>query len=293
MAARPFSESRLPKGKMHPEIKRLIKEREDLRPILTFYGLLLEKQESTHPDDLSPLVDISKNSIKDRLANGDPLIDPSKVVMLDLKCSIDLFYIILELIKDASDQFRHQAEEARARIDRTDIDVAMKAVLSGNEEQLRRLTERLALSEEMLFLLAGLSLAPSLRLLSSMVQDKFDIVWWDEPFCPICGERPNIANLEEEGRRLYCTFCWMEWKYKGPGCLLCGIDDKKMVGTLSIKGEERYHLNICGNCNGYTKLIDKRCLSKKTDKHIINILSLPLEIIARQKGHIGPAIFST
>ncbi|MEK7306694.1 MAG: hypothetical protein AAB014_03570, partial [Nitrospirota bacterium] len=62
---------------MHPEIERLIKEREDLRPILKFYGLLLEKQESTRPDDLSPLIDISKNSIKDRLADGNPLIDPS------------------------------------------------------------------------------------------------------------------------------------------------------------------------------------------------------------------------
>lgn len=276
---------------MHPEIERLIKEREDLRPILKFYGLLLEKQESTRPDDLSPLIDISKNSIKDRLADGNPLIDPSKTVKLDLKNSIDLFFIILELIKDASDQFRHQAEEVRARIEKTDIELAMKAVLSGNEEELRRLTERLALSEEMLFLIAGLSLAPSLRLLSSMVQDNFDIVWWDEPFCPICGERPNMANLEEEGRRLYCTFCWMEWKYKGPGCLLCGIDDKKMVGLLRIRDEDGYHLSICGNCNGYIKLIDRRYLSKEMDRRIINIVSLPLEIIARQKGHKGPAIF--
>ncbi len=276
---------------MHPEIERLIKESHDLGPILTFYGLLLEKQESSRPDDLSPLIDISKNSIKDRLAAGNPLIDPSKTPLLDLKNSIDLFFVILELIKDASDQFRHQAEEVRARLERKDLDAAMKAVLSGNEGELRRLTERSALSEEMLFLPAGLSLAPSLRLLSSMVQEDFDIAWWDELFCPICGELPSMANLEEEGRHLYCTFCWMEWIYRGPGCLLCGIDDKKMAGALSIKGEDRYHLSICGNCNGYTKLIDKRCLSKKTDKRIINILSLPLEIIARQKGHKGPAIF--
>lgn len=276
---------------MHPEIKRLIKENHDLGPLLTFYGLLLEKQESTRPDDLSPLIDISKNSIKDRLADGSPLIDPSKTVMLELKNSIDLFFIILELIKDASDQFRHQAEEVRARIEKTDIELAMKAVLSGNEQELRRLTERLALSEEMLFLLTGLSLAPSLRLLSSMVQANFDIVWWDEPFCPICGERPNMANLEKDGRHLYCTFCWMEWEYKGPGCLLCGTDDNKMVGLLRIRDEDRYHLSICGNCNGYIKLIDRRYLSKEMDRRIINIVSLPLEIIARQKGHKGPAIF--
>ncbi|MEK7825840.1 MAG: formate dehydrogenase accessory protein FdhE [Nitrospirota bacterium] len=276
---------------MHPEIECLIKEREDLRPILNFYGLLLEKQESTRPDDLSPLIDISKNSIKDRLADGNPLIDPPKTVMLDLKNSIDLFFIILELIKDASDQFEHQAEEVRTRIERTDIEAAMKAVLSGSEEELRRLSERLALSEEMLFLLVGFSLAPSLRRLSSIVQDNFDISWWDEPFCPICGERPNMANLEEEGRRLYCTFCWMEWKYKGPGCLLCGIDDKKMVGLLRIRDEDGYHLSICGNCNGYVKLIDRRYLSKEMDRRIINIVSLPLEIIARQKGHKGPAVF--
>lgn len=276
---------------MHPEIERLIKENNDLEPILKFYGHLLEKQESSRPDDLSTLIDISKNSIKDRLADGSPLIDPSKTALLDLRNSIDLFFIILELIKDASDQFRHQAEEMRAKIKRTDIETAMKAVLSGNEEELRRLTERSALSEEMLFLLAGLSLAPSLRFLSSMVQDNFDIVWWDEPFCPICGERPNMANLEEEGRHLYCTFCWMEWKYKGPGCLLCGIDDKKMVGLLRIRDEDGYHLSICGNCNGYIKLIDRRYLSKEMDRRIINIVSLPLEIIARQKGHKGPAIF--
>ncbi len=277
---------------MHPEIEHLIKENHDLGPILKFYGLLLEKQESSRPDDLSPLIDISKKNIKDRLADGNPLIDPSKTPLLDLKNSIDLFFIVLELIKDASDQFRHQAEEVRAKIKMTDIESALKAVLSGNEEELRRLTERLALSEETLFLLAGLSLAPSLRFLSSTVQDNFDIAWWDEPFCPTCGEQPNMANLEEEGRHLYCTFCWMEWKYKGPGCLLCGVDDKKMVGALGIKDEDRYHLSICGNCNGYIKLIDKNCLLKETDMRIINIVSLPLEIIARQKGHKGPAIFS-
>lgn len=277
---------------MHPEIERLIKENHDLGPILKFYGLLLEKQVSSRPDDLSPLIDISKTSIKDRLADGNPLIDPSKTALLDLRNSIDLFFIILELIKDASDQFRHQAEEVKTRIERTDIESAMKAVLSGNEEELRGLTERSALSEEMLFLLAGLSLAPSLRLLSSMVQDNFDIAWWDEPFCPICGELPSMANLGGEGRHLYCTFCWMEWNYKRSGCLLCGVDDKKMVGALGIKDEDRYHLSICGNCNGYIKLIDKNCLLKETDMRIINIVSLPLEIIARQKGHKGPAIFS-
>lgn len=275
---------------MHPEIERLIKERQDLGPILKFYGLLFEMQDSSRPDDLLPLVDLSKNSIKGRLGDGSPLIDPSETDLLDLKNSIALFYNILELVKEAPDQLRHQAETA-ARIDRRDTEGAMKAILSGNEEDLRRLAEKSGLSGEFLFLLAGLSLAPSLILLSSRVQEIFDMVGWDEPFCPLCGELPNIAQEEEKGRRLYCTFCWMEWIYRGPGCLLCGIDDKKMVGTIHIKDEDSYHLSICGNCNGYIKLIDKRCLSKKTDKRIINILSLPLEIIARQKGHKGPAIF--
>lgn len=275
---------------MHPEIERLIKEREDLGPMLRFFGLLLEKQESSRPDNLLPLVDLSKNSIKGRLEDGSSLCDPSKTDLLDLENSIGLFYKILELAKDAPDHIKHQAEAA-ARVDRSDAEGAMKAILSGNEEDLRRLAERSGLSGEFLFFMSGLSLAPSLRFLSSKVQENLDMLWWNEPFFPLCGESPAMASEEGDGRWLYCSFCGMEWIYRGSGCLLCDTENEKMIGAIRIRDEDGYYLSVCGNCNGYIKMIDREKILKGLDIRIIELVSLPLDIIARQKGYKGSSGF--
>lgn len=278
---------------MHPEIERLIKERQDLEPILKFYDLVLDRQEKSRPDDLSLLIDIRGDSIRDELANGNPLIDPSKTALLDLQNSIALFYAIVELLVGASDLFGDLAGDIEARLKTGQIDIgeAMRHALGSDQEGLRRSAEGLGLSGEALYFLVGLSLTPSLRLLSLKVKEGFDVAWWDEPFCPVCGQLPNMAQVLEDGRQLYCSFCFMEWRYTVSGCLLCGKDDKKMVGTLQIKGEAGYRLSICGNCNGYIKVIDKRYLPEDLDSRIIDLISLPLDIIARQKGHKGPATF--
>lgn len=276
---------------MHPEIERLIKERQDLEPILKFYDLVLERQESSKPDNLLPLIDFTKDSAKDRLTNSSPLIDASKITLLDLCNSIALFYTILELLKDISDLFRHLVKDIDVGIGRTDIEGTIRAVLTGDTEGLRRSAEKMGLSNDLLYFLIGLSLAPSLKLLSLKAQDNLDMDWWDEPFCPVCGQLPNMAQAQEKERLLSCSFCSMEWIYRDPGCPLCGTDDKKMVGMLRINGEDGYHLSICGNCNGYIKVIDRKHLPKELDNRIIDLISLPLDIIARQKGHKGPAPF--
>ena len=276
---------------MHPELERLIKERPDLEPILKFYDLVLEKQEGSRPDDLSPIVDLTEDSIKDSLTNSIPLIDPAKVGLLNLQNSLTLFSKLLGLIKASSPLFGHHSEGIEAGLEGLDMEEPMRSALGGDLEELYRFTDKAGISRDLLCFLIWLSMTPSLRKLSSMVEEKIHPAWWDRPSCPLCGQLPNMVEVEGEGRRLSCSFCFMEWGYTGPECPFCCNKETKMFGTLRIKGEDGYHLSICGNCNGYIKVIDRKHISGELGNQIIDLISLPLDVIARQKGHKRPTLF--
>ena len=49
---------------------------------------------------------------------------------------------------------------------------------------------------------------------------------WDKGYCPICGDYPSIALIEEQGgkRFLHCSSCGQDWRFTRVVCPYCEKD---------------------------------------------------------------------
>jgi len=106
--------------------------------------------------------------------------------------------------------------------------------------------------------------------------------------CPVCGDRPVVGALREEGygakRTLVCGLCLTEWAYRRIMCPSCG---EQRFDALPVYTSERYpHVRIdaCDTCHAYIKTIDltKSGLAVPLAD---DLASLPLDLWARERGY--------
>ncbi len=111
---------------------------------------------------------------------------------------------------------------------------------------------------------------------------------WENSFCPVCGSLPNIGVLggdKEGAMSLVCSLCETQWDFKRLHCPFCGNDNHEWLGYFVTEGEERYRVNYCDKCKLYLKVVDLRKKSNGYSYPIEDILTLPLDILAQEKGY--------
>ncbi|MBC2715871.1 MAG: formate dehydrogenase accessory protein FdhE [Desulfobacteraceae bacterium] len=120
---------------------------------------------------------------------------------------------------------------------------------------------------------------------------KFDK--WENGFCPVCGEHPAMAALKvDTGERiLICPACASEWHFQRTKCPFCKNQDQQQLSYLFVENDDKYRIELCDECRQYLKTIDLRKVTPNIitdiDYEIENIVTLHLDIIARDKGFIN------
>lgn len=112
-----------------------------------------------------------------------------------------------------------------------------------------------------------------------------DNTFWQEGRCPVCNSMPSIASIDKDGRRyLYCSFCETTGHYKRIGCPVCLSEDASRINIIIAEGEESFRIDTCDACNSYIKTVELRIIRDITPD-VADIISLPLDIIAQDKGY--------
>ncbi len=116
--------------------------------------------------------------------------------------------------------------------------------------------------------------------------------------CPVCGSAPALAVLEKDGsRRLYCSFCWYNWRVKRLACLFCGKNSQDANLYFYEKSLPQWRVDFCQDCRHYLKTVDLRKLKRYFYPPLENIASLPLDLKAEKENlqpvHTGwmPGLF--
>jgi FdhE protein len=82
-------------------------------------------------------------------------------------------------------------------------------------------------------------------------------VTWSQPYCPLCGEKPSMAQLVRTGkgreRFLSCGCCGTRWRYLRLACAFCGNNEQDKLDILELEQEENFRIDVCRECNGYIK----------------------------------------
>ncbi|MBI5166402.1 MAG: formate dehydrogenase accessory protein FdhE [candidate division NC10 bacterium] len=159
---------------------------------------------------------------------------------------------------------------------------------TDDEEYILALANELDLNKDLLIFLAKESTRPSVEVYAQKYNGIVDEKLWLRGYCPICGSKPKMAELQgEEGRRtLLCSFCGNVWFYKRLKCPICESGDPEALKYFYIEGEETAcRIDICERCRGYIKTVDSRKISGEVVPFIEDLGSLHLDIIAIKEGY--------
>lgn len=265
-------------------IENVIKKRPVYKSTLNLCQKILENQNKTKVEEKDILYQIdTAESIKEKLRNGFPIIVRQKL-KVNLTASVELFFRLCGIFEDSAEI----KDIARAYSEnREKLTKLLEKIFTGEEDFVINEIKNAGLNSELFIFLARLSVQPLAKVLSSKLKDFVDEKLWLQGYCPICGGKPNIAELRgEEGKKyLHCSFCGYEWLYKRLSCPFCNNDDHQTLGYFYAENEEGYRIDVCDKCKKYIKTIDSRKLSQPTCLEIEDWCTIHLDLIAKEKNY--------
>lgn len=107
---------------------------------------------------------------------------------------------------------------------------------------------------------------------------------WQEGRCPVCHATPAIASLDEEGRRLHCSFCGTKGIFRRMGCPVRPADGSSKTRIFTFEKEEGFRIDACDECGSYVKTVTASLL-REMSSDLVDLVSLPLDIIVQGKGY--------
>lgn len=103
--------------------------------------------------------------------------------------------------------------------------------------------------------------------------------------CGVCGEYVSLTMIDEENRRhMICTLCGHKEEIFRIGCSYCGEKVCEKIDLLVDEDEIR--VELCKNCKTYIKSFKDEVYRRYKDPYLIDIISMPLDVIAQERGYI-------
>lgn len=103
--------------------------------------------------------------------------------------------------------------------------------------------------------------------------------------CPICGTDSSLAMITENNEKIMiCPLCEHGGSFYRICCPYCfNRDSSKMEILLE---DEDIRAEYCLECNTYVKSFQENHYIKYEDPFLIDIISLPLDIVVQKRGYI-------
>ncbi len=111
-----------------------------------------------------------------------------------------------------------------------------------------------------------------------------DNMFWPDGSCSVCGAKPSLSLIEKESQRKYdCSVCGNEGYYMRIGCPSCLSENPQDINIITLEGEEGMRGDLCDRCKSYCKTFESSMIADHSIEYL-DILSIPLDIIAQEKG---------
>jgi len=281
----PEEESRL----LQKKIAELKKKEHLPGPLLELLAAVYERQISARAQAAVAAPPAAELAGKDRRAQGAPLLERA-AFPYDAVQAKELFSEFLELAARQQEPLQGAAKAIAAALDagELDLDEAFKAHLQADRQAFEEWERRTPEAPRTMAFLVQSSLMPSLAAVAdALAPEREDQSSWMQGHCPTCGSLPLIGALEEkEGHRHFvCSFCQTDYKTKRLGCPICDERDFEKLGFLTVEEEPGFRIDLCQSCKRYVKVVDFRKLDRRSLPLMDDLASLPLDMVAAQKGY--------
>lgn len=115
---------------------------------------------------------------------------------------------------------------------------------------------------------------------------------WEKGYCPICGEFPSVALIEEEGgkRFLHCSSCGQDWRFTRVVCPYCEKEAQREMDYYYIENKTQESAFVCDECQKYLITLYRAGRLHARDMDISAISLVHLDVIMQEKGYEPMAI---
>ena len=110
---------------------------------------------------------------------------------------------------------------------------------------------------------------------------------WEKGYCPVCGDFPSIALIEEEGgkRFLHCSSCGQDWRFTRVACPYCEKDSGQGMDYFYVEGRTQESAFICDGCKKYLVTLYRVGHVLPRDMDVSAITLVHLDMIMQDKGY--------
>lgn len=269
------------------QIKKI---RPTYEPIVNFYTRIFIAQEGYKEKINIEPIQIDESILKIKQKDKMPLIDQSEF-KIQLSAANDLLLELCDIagthapnLTDAALVIKQAVMESEF-----DLDTFLSAILNDQDAALNEIAGRLDIPVEQLAMFGYLCMAPSIEInrdqLAYYLKDFGD---FKQSYCPICGNVPELAFLDKDGKRhLQCCFCHYQWQIKRIGCVYCGNNEEGKQQYFYSEEEKEYRVYLCDNCQKYIKVVDLRQMDREFISNLEMVCTLHLDMKAKDKGYTG------
>jgi len=110
---------------------------------------------------------------------------------------------------------------------------------------------------------------------------------WEKGYCPICGDFPSIALIEEEGgkRFLHCSSCGYDWRFTRVICPYCEHEGQQGMDYYYIENKTQESAFTCEKCKKYLVTLYRAGHLLARDMDVSAIALIHLDMIMQEKGY--------
>jgi len=167
-------------------------------------------------------------------------------------------------------------------------------IIKNEGNQIRKVIRDNNLAEDIFTFFAIYFARPFRQFASEYLLEGLDKLSWFSGYCPVCGHWPALAHINSESgqRTLWCLCCNTKWNFKRTQCAFCLNEDHQTLQILNPENEESYRIQICKKCKRYLKEVRSNIELKNFPFDEFYLGTLPLDIIAAQKGYIQESVLT-
>lgn len=268
-----------------------------------FYDLYLqfhEKLFETHVKSMQRLIAVlpfhklNQIDIAERIRQQKPVL-PENDLIIGNKDLEDIFDDVFPIIKE----FSYRQKESLLRLeelnDRRKISIKglVMAQMLGKQNELVDISQKYDVPIILLQRVIEFISSPFLELCAEFLTKKLSDIDWDQSFCPICGNKPSMARVNDQAnmRFLWCRFCDTNWEYHDMVCPFCGNHELKTIHIIFPSDRKPFRIDACDVCKNYIKTVDDSIIEKKYNISVSYVETLSLDFLARHCGYRLPDHF--
>lgn len=252
------------------------------------YTLQIDARESASIHPLAP----ESFASEERRSLGVPLLNREDFPYDGEQARRLVDLLITQLQESPLSEAAETMKEAIAKGE-LDLTAAFAAHLAADEDFFATWTNKTPQAPRLVSFLAQSSLAPSIAAgAEALAVHHASDTPWAHPHCPLCGSLPLMGELrDKEGKRyVSCSFCRHSYRIARLTCAFCGENAPEKLQYFVADGQPGYRVEVCDSCGMYLKVADFRDLDRSHVPVLDDLESLPLDILANEKGYRRPTL---